>query len=188
MSFEIGPRITTNLLAPAPWYMTRCMIWPWHKVNGYGYILVAGKGHRVHRFMYELVNGPIPEGLVLDHLCRRPACFNPEHLEAVTQKENVRRGNAGKNSSDKTHCPQGHPYAGDNLYRKPSGGRVCRTCTNDQKRSGIGAGGINARKTHCPQGHLYDEANTIRDKRGHRKCRTCKTLRDRARRSVLEEG
>jgi hypothetical protein len=75
-------------------YETACWIWQLAlKENGYG--SVGGPGQRMlyaHRVYYEEANGPIPDGLVIDHLCRQSACVNPDHLEAVTQSENVRRG------------------------------------------------------------------------------------------------
>lgn len=63
--------------------------------NGYG----QSRGSGAHREIYQRFKGPIPEGLTLDHLCRNRRCVNPEHLEAVTQSTNVRRGNSGKYSA-----------------------------------------------------------------------------------------
>jgi hypothetical protein len=112
--------------------------WEWtayRNPNGYGQFSVGGRsgGMRLaHRVAYELLVAPIPPGLVLDHLCRNPACVNPQHLEPVSQTENVRRGVggdvAGARSSAKTHCPQGHPYDAENTYRTPKGSRDCRRC------------------------------------------------------------
>lgn len=98
--------------------------------KGYGRFTVA---HDVkvgaHRFAYEQVVGAIPDGLDLDHLCRNRACVNPNHLEPVSHKENVRRGESWLTSASKTHCPSGHEYAGGNLYVRPSdGARMCRSC------------------------------------------------------------
>lgn len=95
-----------------------------------------------HRVAYELVVGPIPDGLQLDHLCKVRKCVNPAHLEAVTCGENIRRGDTGKAAaevqSSKTHCPQGHPYSGDNLahYRGRHGRRyrACRICRREAMR------------------------------------------------------
>jgi hypothetical protein len=76
-------------------YSSPCWIWtgPLHEA-GYGRTSVPGVGQRVriHRLAYETFVGPIPEGLVIDHLCRVRACCNPAHLEAVTSAENIRRG------------------------------------------------------------------------------------------------
>lgn len=71
-----------------------CWIWD-RAVNnrGYGTISVNGRSVMAHRYYYERVKGPIPEGFVVDHLCSVPLCVNPEHLEPVSQAENTRRGN-----------------------------------------------------------------------------------------------
>jgi hypothetical protein len=108
---------------------TGCWEWSAHRApNGYGRFGVAGKVRYAHRVSYEMHTGPIPAGMELDHLCRVRHCVNPEHLEPVTHRENSQRGRVGQNNAEKTHCTQGHPYAGDNLYTTPAGKRDCRTC------------------------------------------------------------
>ena len=110
--------------------------------SGYGRIYIRRKINQAHRVSYELVNGPIPEGLVLDHLCRNPCCVNPAHLEPVSQQENVLRGEGrtARNAA-KTHCVNGHPLVGDNLiartrkFRNYTGvERNCRQCQTERKR------------------------------------------------------
>jgi hypothetical protein len=77
----------------------QCWIYAGHhrKQGGYATIGGGGRGHTLlaHRVAYELRFGPIPDGLDLDHLCRRPACCNPAHLEAVPRSVNLRRGHHG---------------------------------------------------------------------------------------------
>ena len=91
--------------------------------GGYGMTTLNMRKKMVHRAVYELLVGPIPEGLHLDHLCRRRECLNPSHLEPVTQAENNRRAGAAK-----THCIHGHEYTPENTYRRPRGVRECRAC------------------------------------------------------------
>ncbi len=106
-----------------------CWEWTGVTVNGYGrFLFTTGKTVRAHRFAYELLVGPIPDGLQLDHLCRNRSCVNPVHLEPVTQQENLRRGNPGKHWSDRTHCDYEHPYDEANTIMRSNGTRVCREC------------------------------------------------------------
>lgn len=115
-----------RLLARGEWD-GGCLRWVGaHIKSGYGHIGVEGKARSVHRVSYEVFKGPIPEGLEIDHLCHVCDCFNPEHLEAVTRAENIRRSSnqTGVNMR-KTHCK--HEFSEPNtLYS--SGGRICRTC------------------------------------------------------------
>jgi len=110
--------------------------------HGYGQIFVTKRPRLVvaqaHRVSYELHVGPIPAGLVIDHLCRNTACVNPSHLEPVTTQINTARGDAYKNGerfASRTHCPQGHPYDEVNTGRSTNGWRYCRTCKRNQRRA-----------------------------------------------------
>jgi hypothetical protein len=108
--------------------------------RGYGKVCVDRVPRLAHRVVYEALVGPIPDGLTLDHLCHNTLCVNPAHLEPVTASENTRRqwrdgrANAGAANREKTHCRNGHPFAGDNLYVKPSGERCCRTCRRERRK------------------------------------------------------
>lgn len=106
--------------------------WLWlaaHDRNGYGFISVAGKQYRAHRVAYEAYRGPIPSGLVIDHLCRNPACVNPNHLEAVSVRENTLRGvSPAAHAARQTVCKRGHSMEGENLGRDYRGRRFCRSC------------------------------------------------------------
>ena len=109
--------------------------WEWRGArgsHGYGIIRVGPVAPRhyvrAHRVSYEMLVGPVPEGRELDHLCRNPPCVNPSHLEAVTHRENVRRGvSAAAQHARATHCPQGHAYDEANTMRSVEG-RHCRAC------------------------------------------------------------
>lgn len=108
-------------------------------MNGeYGVIRIEGSMVRAHRWLYEQVHGPIPDGFEPDHLCRNTACVNDSHLEPVTHQENMRRGQgAPAMNRAKTHCPQGHPYDIFNTYYSPSGRRHCRACQKVRKHQAM---------------------------------------------------
>lgn len=103
--------------------------------DGYGRFQVLGRCKEAHRFIYETEVGPIPDGLVVDHLCRNHACQNTAHMEPVTSQLNTLRGYspAGRNAW-KTHCHAGHPLSGENLYINPAGERQCRECARERGR------------------------------------------------------
>lgn len=119
--------------------------WEWTACRdrrGYGQIKLSSHGTRIaHRIAWEMLVGPIPAGMVMDHLCRNHGCVNPDHLEPVTNAENTRRGFAGAVNAARlaliTHCPQGHEYTPSNVYIFPSrpGKRRCLTCKRERDRA-----------------------------------------------------
>lgn len=89
-----------------------------------------------HRVLYDLLVGPVPDGLVLDHFaCDNPPCVRPDHVRPVTQRENLLRGDTrtARNAA-KTECVHGHPLAGANLMLRPNGDRRCRACYRKSQR------------------------------------------------------
>jgi hypothetical protein len=112
-----------------------CWLWRGGARRGYG-VFWIGK-HRgdsrvipAHRFAYEDRVGPIPSGLVIDHLCRTPLCMNPSHMEPVTIGENTRRG-----AAILTACLRGHPRSPEHGGLDRKGHYACRTCKNDARRA-----------------------------------------------------
>lgn len=100
---------------------------------GYGNFWTGTVYTAAHRFSYELEHGSRPDD-VLDHLCRNRGCVNPAHLESVTNRENILRGEApAALNARKAHCPAGHPYDYVRVTRYGSG-RDCKTCKREALR------------------------------------------------------
>lgn len=105
----------------------------------YGVIDAYGRSLRAHRAVYEALIGEVPEGLVLDHLCQIKRCINPEHLEPVTQGENIRRSDIarGRPGGFQNICRRGHERTPENLYTFLWRGKTsyaCKECVNLRKR------------------------------------------------------
>jgi hypothetical protein len=110
-----------------------CWLWQGtiNRRTGYG---VHGKSP-AHRVIYELLVGPIPVGLELDHTCKVRACVNPVHLEPVTGRENnARSASPSALNAAKTHCKWGHEFTPENTRIERDGSRVCRTCKRERQR------------------------------------------------------
>jgi hypothetical protein len=114
-----------------------CWLWTGTTIRGYGSFRMGRKNLLAHRVAY-LDGGrsnQIPEGFVVDHLCRNSLCVNPRHLEPVEHGENVARGRRGRAAV--THCPNGHAYDDSNtiwLQRGERQYRRCRACFAASKR------------------------------------------------------
>lgn len=115
--------------APGP---LGCLIWqgPLDK-DGYGTFYFRRKNRRAHRVAWYSVHGAIPDGLVINHVCRTPACVNPQHLQCVTPYQNSMKDSQSPAyiNSQKTHCKQGHPY--DRVYGKQ---RYCSICEKTKRQ------------------------------------------------------
>ena len=115
------------------WVWTGCLF-----STGYGsfYDRSRKNNRATHAIAYELCVGKVPEGLQLDHLCRNRACCNPAHLEPVTRRENLLRGNTvTAANAKKTHCKYGHEFTDDNTKRDKHGKRYCRLCNTERMRA-----------------------------------------------------
>ena len=132
------PILERFMLHVMPEPFTGCWLWIAGTSNrGYGNLWDAGRGLTVsaHRWAYEHWRGTIPEGLVIDHLCRVRRCVNPLHLRAVTIDENLKAAGsiaAAAVLSAKTHCIRGHAFDEQNTGRRVSGARRCRACARSQ--------------------------------------------------------
>ena len=113
--------------------------WEWHRLDRTGYGRFAYwqdgkcKSHMAHRVAWFLLMGKEPSGM-LDHLCRNRSCVNPDHLEPITNRENILRGYApAAINARKTHCIRGHEFTPENTRIRKNGNRSCREC--QQRRS-----------------------------------------------------
>lgn len=166
--------------------------------NGYRKVTVNGKREYVHRLSYACFNGPIPDGLPVDHKCHNEdhscrggktcphrACWNPAHLQVVPEVVNIMLGQSPPaRNARKVTCPNGHPYA-----IEADGTRRCSQCRYERR---VQAGETSGRgrpetRARCPRGHPYGEANTYLVYRAdgslkQRACREYGRQRVRARR------
>lgn len=183
---SLADRLTAGLVRMP----NECLEWT-GVVNeaGYGRIWVNNKWVLTHRLAWELMNGPIPDGLCVLHHCDNPPCCNAEKCLFLGTRadNNADREAKGRNYwSNITHCKRGHPFDETNTYVDPRGRRGCRKCWAARRRVRLGEP-PNAEdrrkklKTHCPAGHPYDEANTYVTASGKRHCKACKRVREVAR-------
>jgi hypothetical protein len=115
-----------------------CWLWIGAKSKGHGYLRMWDRALSrwgsvgAHRWSYERFVGSIPQGMEVDHVCRRRACVNPAHLRIVTPRQNVLENSLSLQAanSQKVVCPRGHPL----LRRESGGGRWCRPCQIEAKR------------------------------------------------------
>ena len=129
------PDALTRFMSHVEFQDDGCIVWTGARTSrGYGSFGSGDRGGRTvraHRWYWEFTNGGIPEGLVLDHLCRNKLCVNPEHLEPVSDEENRRR-----HFLLRTHCKNGHLLDTVNTVHVGSFGRRCRICKQDSASVG----------------------------------------------------
>ncbi|MFJ8213256.1 HNH endonuclease signature motif containing protein [Streptomyces sp. NPDC096033] len=151
-----------------------CWNWTGRRThNGYGDFREGGVRTRAHRYAYEMLVGPIPEGLVLDHLCRNRLCVNPDHLEPVTIGENVLRGMGPTSIAFRRgECVKGHSVDETTGYLRSNGRYECRACSHRRQQEKPKKP-PRPQRTECLQGHPFDEVNTYVTPDGKRRCRAC---------------
>ena len=142
---DITPDLAAKFLSRVQRQPGGCHVWLAAKsTNGYGHMWVPSLGTslKAHRIGYVLASeAPLPSDVDLDHLCRNRSCVNPLHLEPVSRKENLARGE-GPNAEalraqlDRGECPRGHDLTAPNAWRSIHNGRsrICRLCSNEWAR------------------------------------------------------
>lgn len=117
---------------------TPCREWMGPRLpSGYGRLSRDGQRWYVHRWVWTLANGPIPEGMQVCHRCDNPPCFRLDHLFLGTQLDNMHdKVSKGRhNNQVKTHCSHGHEFTPDNIFIDPAtGARRCRACRTTYAR------------------------------------------------------
>lgn len=156
---------------------------PWtgrtNPVSGYGQFSADGRQWGAHRWILGIaLCRPLVRGEEARHACDNPPCVNVAHLRVGSHADNMAdmtaRGRGRGWCATKTHCPQGHPYAGSNVRYRPGGGRACRECARKRDERSRRAAGVEAKsKPFCPQGHEFTSQNTRRKADGSRSCRQC---------------
>jgi len=136
MSFDLILESIRHIKQEDRGYRTVCWIRSTGICKGdYSQVRVHGILRMAHCVAWELVNGPIPAKLQLDHLCRVRNCVNPEHLEPITQRINILRGESfAAKKAAQTHCIHGHEFTPENLYLDRRG-RKCKTCAKAHSRA-----------------------------------------------------
>ncbi len=127
-------RVMARMVERDTGYPTPCWVSDRCRTNmGYTKMSADGRLDLTHRVAYRAFRGEIPEGLVLDHLCRVRSCCRPDHLEPVTHRENLVRGETiTAREVAQTECLRGHPFSPENTYLRPDRhGRVCRRCRDE---------------------------------------------------------
>lgn len=116
---------------------SECWMWTAGRFDkGYGAFWLKERNQNIHAHIvaYWLLVGPVPEGLELDHICRNRACVNPNHLEPVTGRINLLRGETlAARFAAQTHCVHGHPFDDANTLCIGNK-RYCRACAREKQR------------------------------------------------------
>lgn len=167
---------------------TGCLLLPGAAKSGsYRYVSYHGRIWLLHKLLWEAANGPVPAGLQLDHLCHNRRCGNIDHLDPVTQSENLRRG---VTSAARLICKHGHALSFSNVYLDARGSRHCILCRRAHKAKARRARGafVKATTTHCRRGHPYPADLLERDIRFCRVCGCAKQKAYQGRKKLKQTG
>lgn len=165
-------------------YETPCVVWTAYKLpNGYGRVAWKGAPRLAHRVAYEAQVAAIPDGLMIDHLCRNRACVNVSHLEPVTNQVNILRGETIMAAhAAKTHCKNGHSFDEANTRLTKAGHRICIACeqgwraARSVQQKAERAANPPKPRTHCKHGHPLSGSNVRLNRAGARVCLACTKL------------
>lgn len=123
---SLSARLWARVVVGAP---DACWLWTGGVTStGYGGVKLGRRSMGAHVAAWEEAHGPVPSGMDVHHWCEVKRCCNVNHMEVLPHSEHTRITDGGAHNRVKTHCPQGHPYSGANLYVGPKGGRACRIC------------------------------------------------------------
>jgi hypothetical protein len=157
-----------------------CLVWAGYKMsNGYGLVSAGGKRGLVHRIVWKMSGGHLPDDMTIDHLCRTKACINVAHMEVVTGVENSRRAGgleiAHARARAKTHCKHGHEFTPENTYIQRNGGRGCRRCKNDAwRRRAVALGLRRPEPGRIPGSKCGTRSGYVKHQRLGESCEKCK--------------
>jgi hypothetical protein len=146
-----------------------CWFWMGAVSKGYGNFSIKAEGFQAHRVSFHLFNGPLLQGLQIDHLCRNKLCVRPDHLEQVSARENTLRGRGPSAiNAKRTNCNFGHALSGDNLLMRKDGSRRCKKCqamSEAAYRAKLAKGPVKC--TFCPMGFESQRAVKIHSTKKH---------------------
>lgn len=140
---SIGPEMTAEEAFMAKVKVLPSGHWIWQKSTAsegrYGAVQYDGRVQPAHRVAWQMFRGPIEDGIVVNHVCRKTLCCNPVHLELITQRENVLIGDAPPaHNAAKSHCKRNHEFNEENTIILKSGGRSCRACATSEEGRAAG--------------------------------------------------
>lgn len=168
---RLDPRVLDVLERAAP--TDGHLLWPEVNHAGYAKRTINGKTVALHRWMYEMCRGVIPDGMEIDHICRVRNCVNPDHLEPVTSSENKRRAHSARGVYDA--CPAGHPRTAP----PPGVLATCKECRLAERRRKVERG-VRPESAHG-KASTYNLGCRCDD------CREARRAYDRGRRRDLAE-